>query len=60
MFAKLSAEKGSSDDCHVIEKEKSKRIKGNGTFLIFITSQSTCLNSSNAKFILLKLVSSYS
>jgi hypothetical protein len=27
MFAKLSAEKGSSDDCHVIEKEKSKRIE---------------------------------
>ncbi len=24
-FAKLSAEKGSSDDCHAIEKAKSKR-----------------------------------
>ncbi len=25
MFSRLSAEKGSSDDCHAIEKVKSKR-----------------------------------
>jgi hypothetical protein len=59
-FAKLITEKGSSDDYHAIEKAKSKRNRRNGTCLIFITSQSTCLNSSNAKFILLRLVSSYS
>jgi hypothetical protein len=27
MFAKLSTEKGSSDDYHAIEKAKSKKIK---------------------------------
>jgi len=27
MFAKFSAEKGSSDDCHASEKPKSKRTK---------------------------------
>jgi hypothetical protein len=27
MFAKLSVEKGSSDDYHAIEKAKSKKIK---------------------------------
>jgi len=49
MFAKLITEKGSSDDYHAIEKAKSKRIE-----------EMELLNSSNAKFILLKIGHSYS
>ncbi len=57
LFASLSAKKVSETACQFLEKQENRR---NGTCLIFITNQSTCLNSSNAKFILLRLVSSYS
>ena len=40
MFAKLSAEKGRSDDCHVIEKAKSNRIEVTELYFFIIASKS--------------------
>ncbi len=50
MFAKLSAEKGSSNDCHAIKKAKSKKTK-KWNLLNFNNEKFNLPCSSYAKFI---------